>query len=193
MRAASGDTTGVETSVSAASRREQDQWFESLWDRHAGAVYAYSARRVGPHAADDVVADTFAVVFRQGPEASASGRPWIIGIARNIVRNLQRGSARTQRLHLKMRMQHVDDVASAEAQVVGHRSVHDALNELKEVDAEILVLSTWEGLSSAEIATIVGLSPAAVRMRLTRSRRDLARWYAVHHRSDEKGVVNGSD
>ncbi|MGH3348293.1 MAG: RNA polymerase sigma factor, partial [Nocardioides sp.] len=52
--------------------------------------------------------------------------------------------------------------------------VHDALARLREDDAEMLRLWAWEQLGPAEIATVVGVTPNAVSVRLHRARSRLA-------------------
>ena len=39
--------------------------FGAVFDRHAAAIHGYIARRLGRDAADDLVAETFLVAFRQ--------------------------------------------------------------------------------------------------------------------------------
>ena len=39
--------------------------FGAVFDRHAAAIHGYVARRLGRVAADDLVAETFLVAFRQ--------------------------------------------------------------------------------------------------------------------------------
>ncbi|MFC1718528.1 sigma-70 family RNA polymerase sigma factor [Candidatus Poribacteria bacterium] len=52
-------------------------------------------------------------------------------------------------------------------------SVREALSSLPEVHREILVLRYFGGMNSKEIAKAIGVSPAAIRMRLTRAREQL--------------------
>jgi RNA polymerase sigma-70 factor (ECF subfamily) len=51
--------------------------------------------------------------------------------------------------------------------------VRAALAALPEPDREILTLSAWEGLTPSQIATVLGSSPNAVRVRLHRARARL--------------------
>jgi DNA-directed RNA polymerase specialized sigma24 family protein len=44
-----------------------------------------------------------------------------------------------------------------------------ALGRLSDADREILLLVSWEGLSSAEVAVVLGCSPTAARIRLHRA------------------------
>lgn len=55
------------------------------------------------------------------------------------------------------------------------RAVGMALASMPEADREILTLVAWEGLSPAEVATVLGCSGAAARVRLYRARQRFAR------------------
>jgi RNA polymerase sigma-70 factor (ECF subfamily) len=63
--------------------------FEEVYDRHAAQVLAWARARVGEHAAD-LTAEVFARAwlsrsrFRHEDEMSAL--PWLLGIARNVLR-----------------------------------------------------------------------------------------------------------
>ena len=50
-----------------------------------------------------------------------------------------------------------------------------ALAQLDEPDREVLILTYWDGLSGQEAARVMGLNPAAFRMRLGRARRRLVK------------------
>lgn len=55
------------------------------------------------------------------------------------------------------------------------REVVDALARLPEAERELLRLEGWENLDARQIATVLGTSQNAVRIRLHRARRRLAR------------------
>jgi len=74
---------------------EQPEHFAALFDRHAAAVHRYLGRRVGD-LADDLLSETFLVAFRRRAAYRAEHvdvRPWLFGIATNLVH----GHARTER------------------------------------------------------------------------------------------------
>ena len=71
--------------------------FAALLDRHASAIHRYVARRLGPDAADDLVAETFLIAFqRRGgyDPAYADARPWLYGIATNLIGRHRRDEVR---------------------------------------------------------------------------------------------------
>ncbi|MFI7030038.1 RNA polymerase sigma factor [Microbispora rosea] len=53
-------------------------------------------------------------------------------------------------------------------------AVRAAFRRLGPDDREVLALVSWEGLGSAEIATVLGCSRGAARLRLHRARKRLA-------------------
>ena len=73
------------------------EWFRSLFHGNFRPLLAYARRRVDPATADDVVAETLLVAWRRR-DAAPSGheRPWLYGIARNVIRNSARSARRQQ-------------------------------------------------------------------------------------------------
>lgn len=72
------DATLIAQSLRAPER------FGVLFDRHAPAIFRYAARRLGPDAADDIVAETFLTAFRargRYDPAYLDAGPWLYGIA----------------------------------------------------------------------------------------------------------------
>jgi Sigma-70 region 2 len=71
--------------------------FGAVFDRHATAIHGYIARRLGRDAADDLVAETFLVAFRQRASYEPdqpSARPWLYGIATRLVSRRRREEVR---------------------------------------------------------------------------------------------------
>lgn len=160
--------------MSRKQRNRESDRLAGLWDAHAGSIYAYAARRVGQVAAPDVVSETFIVAWRRLDAVPADAElPWLYGVARNVVRRANRSSAR--RLRLSQALANPADEPSIEARVMARNEIAQALDMLGETDREILLLSAWEGLQGHEIAKVTGLTSAAVRMRLSRTKRTLSR------------------
>lgn len=49
------------------------------------------------------------------------------------------------------------------------RIVRDAMSQLREIDREIILLQTFEGLNSTDAAQVLGIEPAAIRQRYGRA------------------------
>src|SRR3954463_10999400 len=76
-----------DASVIARSRREPSL-FAVIFDRPSRHIHRYLVRRLGPTAADDVLADTFLIAFAKRAKfdpARPDARPWLYGIATNLV------------------------------------------------------------------------------------------------------------
>jgi len=166
------------------------------------AIRAYCLRRLPVSQADDAVADTFLTVWRKRHEAPAGDeqRLWLYGIARNVVRNARRSAHRSQRLTKRIAREPGAHQESPEVIVVRNAQETDllaAIDQLRVVEREILLLRTWEGLTSREIASVMHLTPKAVDNRLARIRRKLTRMTAkpaaVVFSPDPRPVVEGGE
>ena len=85
--------------VIARSRAEPEQ-FALLFRRHAGGIGRYAARRLGPGAAEDIVAETFLAAFRHRDRYDVTrpdALPWLYGIAGNLIRRHARDEVRMLR------------------------------------------------------------------------------------------------
>ena len=153
--------------------------FAGLFDRHARAIWRYASRRAGLGAADEVVSETFLRAFsrRAAYDAGQSdARPWLFGIATNVVRELARdqapgrrdvGVARESDL-LDGELDRVEAGADATAQV---SLTAAALARLEPVDRDTLLLFALADLGYEQIATAMGVPVGTVRSRLNRARR----------------------
>ena len=59
-------------------------------------------------------------------------------------------------------------------------AVAEVLVRLREQDREVLMLSYWDELTTAELAQTLGCSPAAAAVRLHRARRAFAKAAPAH-------------
>lgn len=154
--------------------------FEQLFEAHADDLHRYLGRLVGA-AADDLVADTFVAALkgRAGFDAArASARAWLFGIANNLARNhlrrRKREHAATARLAGAARAESHESrvVEQVDAQVRA-RQLATAIAGLDEADRDVLLLTSWAGMDSNEIAEALGIPAGTVRSRLHRVRRHL--------------------
>jgi RNA polymerase sigma-70 factor (ECF subfamily) len=164
---------------------QQEQDFVNLYESHAGDVYAYCARRVGVHAAHDATADVYTVAWRRIDDLKPeSGRQWLFGIARHVLKNQLRANARRSRLEAKSKAFLVDSTPGPETQVVRgapNDAVIQALSKLREADREILRLAAWEELSGPEISETLGISLDACHQRLSRAKKRFAKALDPQH------------
>jgi RNA polymerase sigma-70 factor, ECF subfamily len=158
-----------------SDRQRREQRFNPLYDAHYQAVRAYAWRR-RPDLADDVVAETFAIVWRDLDRVPDEPLPWLLGVARNVRLNLLRDERRqTERDARGGGAAAPRAAAPCFTTFVEERSaLCSALRELPERDREVLMLTAWERLDRDEIAAVLGCSRATVAVRLFRARRRLA-------------------
>jgi RNA polymerase sigma-70 factor (ECF subfamily) len=149
--------------------------FAELYRDHARDVLAYAVRRTASaEDAADVVAETFLVAWRRTADVPSgdAARLWLYGVARRTLANQRRGERRRTRLAARMRAELPAVLAAARpATTAADNEVLAAIATLRESDREVLLLSSWEQLSPAEVAGVLAISPLAVRSRLHRARR----------------------
>jgi RNA polymerase sigma-70 factor (ECF subfamily) len=149
-----------------------------VFGTHREAVLGYLRRRTDSgHDAADLLADTFLVVWRRLDDVPPGNqtRPWLYGVARRVLANHRRGEGRRHALATKLR-QELTDLDAAETALPDDDSpAARAFRALPEQDRELLSLVAWEGLYTAQIATVLGISHNAVRIRLHRARKRFAK------------------
>lgn len=151
---------------------------EDVFIRHQRDIYRYLVRMTGrPDAADDLSQDVFLRVVRALRNGGPVGheRGWVFSIARNLVRDRQRG----QRTGPVM-TETFSEPASAGTQALAF-GLAEALAALGDDDREVFLLKEIGGLSYAEIAAACNCSVEAVRSRLFRTRAALRTTLGVEH------------
>ncbi len=153
--------------------------FESLYGSHRLAIVAYCRRRLPRDVVDDVIAEVFLTAWRRLDHVPAGSElPWLYGVARHVVANQQRSLSRRSRLWDRMAARREDRATEDPDRIGDEERVLRALGTLPEADQEVLRLRAWEELTSAEIGVVLGISAAAVDMRMSRARRRLERGLA---------------
>jgi RNA polymerase sigma-70 factor, ECF subfamily len=130
-------------------------------------------RRTDPATADDVLSETLLVCWRRYDELPEDAAlPWAYAVARHCLANARRSAHRQERVAAKVA---TVDQPRESADPAGCRddALHEALDQLRDDDAELLRLWAWEQLTPAEIATVLDVSPNAVSIRLLRARERL--------------------
>ncbi|WP_226900082.1 RNA polymerase sigma factor [Nonomuraea phyllanthi] len=146
------------------------QRFTGMYDACRQRVWAYAVSRAGRQVADEVVSETFAIAWRRLDDVPEPPLPWLLGVARNVLRDNVRAEVRREALAAELRAWTEGDVAD---QVTERLGILRALATLADDDREILILVAWQGLSPKEGARVVGCSSAAFRVRLHRARKRL--------------------
>jgi RNA polymerase sigma-70 factor (ECF subfamily) len=185
--AGAGQEEGVELSLRARLRAGDEEAFDVLFDEHAGAVYRHAVRVTGDWAsAEDVTSLTFLEAWRLRDRLVPDGgslRPWLLGIATNVLRNTRRAARRHQAALARLPTR--DTVPDFADELVGR--LHDAeqlaaarqaLDRLRPAEREVFTLCVWAGLDYAAAADALGVKVGTVRSRLSRARERL-RGYAA--------------
>jgi RNA polymerase sigma factor (sigma-70 family) len=150
-----------------------------LFEDHHAEVLAYCVRRIGHVEGEDAAAEVFAVASRRTDEIEwETVRPWLFGVARGVLANRWRSLHRWRRINLRMTAMPVGPVDSPDEIVIRTAEAREALaaiRRLRPVDREILMLSAWEELGAADIATALGISVDAAKKRLERAKGHYAR------------------
>jgi RNA polymerase sigma-70 factor (ECF subfamily) len=151
---------------------EPDKIFTAVYERHHRQVYAYAVGRVGRQLADEVVAETFLVAWRRFAALPRGvPLPWLLAVARNVVRERYRDEIRHQAVTAEMRAWTGDAVVDVADGVTERAAVLAALAGLSDEDRELLTLVAWQGLAPAEAARVVGCSTGTYFVRLHRARK----------------------
>jgi RNA polymerase sigma-70 factor (ECF subfamily) len=155
--------------------------FGLLYERHALRVYTWSRRRL-EWAASDLTAETFAQAWlgrhRFRDEHGGSALPWLLGIARNVLRETvrhDRVEARArERLGLPVDLAADDGYAKVDERLSPRLTLAAALDGLPAHEREALELRVVGELPYEEVAEQLAIRPAAARLRVSRALRRLA-------------------
>jgi RNA polymerase sigma-70 factor, ECF subfamily len=150
--------------------RDEDR-FARLVREHTPAVGNYLRRRLYPLSTsdlDDLVEETMIVVWRRLDSVPEDAElPWMLGVARNVLRNARR--SKNRRNTFEASLQAPTHEASAEESVIADTSVRDALTALDDDDREILLLNAWDGLDTHALGVYFSISTNAAAVRLSRA------------------------
>jgi RNA polymerase sigma-70 factor (ECF subfamily) len=186
-----------------ANRMDRADWATAavLHERYLNDVFRYVSRRVPRREeAEDITAEVFTAAFVELSRFRGQCSPylWLLGIARRkIVDSLRRRSARPETLASELVPEGADAMSLPEVAVAEgpeelleraeeRRVVRDLVDQLNEDQREALLLQYVEGLSIAEIATVMGRSPAAANSLLQRARAALFRRGQVYFLGDDE-------
>ncbi|WP_405976740.1 sigma-70 family RNA polymerase sigma factor [Streptomyces sp. NBC_00988] len=189
----------MELSLRDRIRAGDPEAFAELFGAHARAVFGHAARLSADRStAEDVVSLTFLEAWRLReklrPEAAAVDardadvpdgdglRPWLYGIATNVLRNTRRAARRHSAALARLpdRPADRDTLPDFADDVVGRMekaerlaAAQTALGRLRRAEREVFALCVWSGLSYAAAGEALGVPASTVRSRLARARQRL--------------------
>jgi RNA polymerase sigma-70 factor, ECF subfamily len=149
--------------------------FRALYDRTARALWAYLARITGSaDLADDLLQETYYRFLRSRAhyESDAHRRHTLFRIATNLARDGRRRGLRAQLVAIadEQFMAATDVAADAERRT----DLARAMSHLRPREREMLWLAYAQGSTHRDIAGIIGVKAASVRLLLFRARQKLA-------------------
>ena len=150
--------------------------FAGIYDRYYRNVLRYALQHAEQGSAEDVTSEAFLIAWRRLPDVPDPALPWLLGVARNLLR--KQAEAGRRRRMLADRVAAMASPADMVAWDTGEHVVERAtalhvLASLPERDVEALTLVTWHGLNPREAAVVLGCSPRAFTAALHRARRRL--------------------
>jgi RNA polymerase sigma-70 factor, ECF subfamily len=178
----------TDEALAARAAAGDDTAFESLVARYQHRVFRLACRLAGETDAPDVLQDTFLQVYRHLPAFRGDSRfsTWLYRIATNaglMHRRARRrrpaesldaflprfdADGRLEQTPEALRMaSRVDELL--DRQTLADRA-HAAIERLPDLYREAFVLRDLEELSTADVAQVLGVSPATVRQRVHRAR-----------------------
>lgn len=170
------DVSAIEQSLSRPAE------FDVIFDRYYDALYAFLARAAGPEAAADLAQNVFLTAFDQRHRFSSdsdSARPWLYGIARNVLRHWYRTNTRRRRAldrwggSSRPASEFEHETAGRLSAESTRRQLRTALEQMSRRDRDVLLLRGLAGLSYEEISEALRIPIGTVRSRLHRSRQQL--------------------
>lgn len=147
--------------------------FEAVYDRTVRPLRAYLLRVAGHGAlTDDVLQETYYRYLDLDPAVrdALPARPLLYRMATRILYDHFRHFRREERLTAAW-----PAPTGSTSPLERHRDVARVFDELEPRQRSLLWLAHVEGFSHAEVAEVLGVKAASVRVLLFRARRELAR------------------
>jgi RNA polymerase sigma-70 factor (ECF subfamily) len=163
-------------------RRGDSAAFDAIYAQQRARIFSFLARLTGRRAlAEDLLQETFLRLCRAAPRLADDTRIelWLYTVARNLARSHFRWSIvdadrllGLSQLSESERQTSPFDMTSAREL---ERAVERALLHLPLEQRELLILIAVERVPSTDVAHVLGLSSMALRQRLSRARKQLAK------------------
>jgi RNA polymerase sigma factor (sigma-70 family) len=170
------------TNPEVQSQFADPEAFGDLFERHAGDIYGFCFRRTGDgRLSEDLVQAVFLEAWRRRHEVELPPedvRPWLFGVALNLVRNhgrsLRRHRAALARLpRPRSDADLADDLAQRLDDERRARAVLDRFRQLDRREQDVIALCAWAELTYDQAAKVLGVPVGTVRSRLARARARL--------------------
>jgi len=144
-----------------------------MWVDQHEAVTRFVARRVQPALVDDVVSETFLVAWRRLGDVPDDPKPWLLGVARNVLATHLRTHGRWRALGVRLEREPEPSKEGTDDLAADRADLRRAWEMLSDADREVIALVAWDGLTTVEGARVLGVRPSTFSVRLTRARKRL--------------------
>ena len=150
--------------------------FAALYERHSGDVHRFALYLSGNEAtAEDLTAETFVRAWiARGRIREGSVKAYLLAIARNLYRDNCRRVTETPLPDDPNAALDPPDPGTPPDEAAHARRELDvvlrALRQIPELDRAVLLMATIEGMPHQAIGAALGLSTAAVKVRVHRAR-----------------------
>ncbi len=154
--------------------------FDEIYQLTVGSLESYLGRWARSTARDDLVQETYLQVHRARrtyrPELPF--RPWLYAIARHVALWALRTHRRRWSREIGVEVYPEETTAKPQPDVLMRRRLEEAIARLPANQQEVVWLAQVEGMNSAEISRVIGVTPGAIKVRLHRANMKLRSWLA---------------
>lgn len=182
----------TDAQIVAASLTEPE-CFAQIYDRHSRSLHRFLVLRIGSDHGEELLGETFRTAFESRHRfdlTNPNARPWLFGIASNLVLKHNRKRRRRQRAIGRLGAQFEHRTAFEDRLVeISHASdlwdqIKAAIAELPERDREVILLYVIGELNYSEVADALGIPIGTVRSRIHRVRQNLRHAAEANARHD---------
>jgi RNA polymerase sigma-70 factor (ECF subfamily) len=161
---------------------DREAEFRCLYEAHRAAVHAYFTGRTGdPQSAADLMQDVFLRVWQHLEKVTElpddRQRAWIFTVARNLSVDAHRHQHTQAGVQQALAGEPAPPPQPASTAVIAAERVAvvgEAIRHLPEPQRVALSMAAAGGMTSAELATVLGVAAGTVRYRLSLARRAVA-------------------
>lgn len=142
--------------------------YRTFFESHHSFLVGLAERRLGSREdAEDVSAQAMLLAWERHNNGKAVSVSWLCAVVRNLIGDEYRRRKRRAGLQSELSaMGMASMLAAPECD-----DIYDAVDRLPTMYRDVLRFAYWQGMTAPEIAEQIGVSPMAVRARMTRARR----------------------
>lgn len=166
MRVSESAETADETGAVVSGTESFEEFFEAAYEPVLRALFLVTGSL---HEAEDVAQEAFVRMYERWDELRR--RPNPAGYAYRTALNVHRSRRRRLRVAARRMVRPIspDPITASE----DRDELRRALGRLPRGQREALVLVEWVGMSDEEAGDVLGVSPVAIRVRISRARHAL--------------------